>query len=46
MNEEELTELPEMGVLSGPPQSISGIDDEKYRKIIKRSGIDERFTVN
>ncbi|RZB29151.1 MAG: hypothetical protein AEth_01483 [Candidatus Argoarchaeum ethanivorans] len=38
--------LKTIGALSGPPQSISGIEDESYREIIKRSGIDERFTIH
>lgn len=38
--------LKTIGALSGPPQSISGIEDESYREIIKRSGINERFTIH
>ena len=38
--------LKEVGALSGPPQSICGIDEKSYREIIRRSGIDERFTVH
>lgn len=38
--------LRNLGALSGPPQSICEIDNDKYRKIIKRSGIDERFTIH
>jgi len=42
----QFEELKIIGALTGPPQSICGIDEESYRKIIKRSGINERFTVH
>ncbi len=38
--------LMEIGALSGPPQSIRVIDENSYREIIRRSGIDERFTIH
>jgi len=38
--------LKDVGALSGPPQSICGVNENSYREIIKRSGIDERFTVH
>lgn len=38
--------LKDIGALTGPPQSICGIDDNSYREIIRRSSIDERFTVH
>ena len=39
-------ELKEIGALSSPPQSIGAINEECYHEIIKRSGIDERFTIH
>ncbi|MDD2666584.1 MAG: PIN domain-containing protein [Methanocellales archaeon] len=39
-------DLKEIGALFGPPQSICGIDEDKYHEIIRRSGIDERFTIH
>jgi len=41
-----LHNLKEIGVLSGPPQSICEIDEERYLKIIERSGIDGRFIIH
>jgi len=38
--------LRDVGALTGPPQSIRGISDKSYQEIIRRSGIDERFTVH
>ena len=35
-----------MNVLSAAPQTITEINHEKYLKIKKEGGIDERFTVN
>lgn len=43
-NSLHLDELKEMGVLTGAPQSIIEIADEKYLQIKKRGGIDEHFT--
>jgi hypothetical protein len=33
-------------ILRGPPQSITEIEHEDYRKIKKLGGINERFTFN
>ncbi|MEM3574001.1 MAG: PIN domain-containing protein [Nitrososphaeria archaeon] len=38
--------LKNIGALSGPPQSICEINENSYREIIRRSGIDERFTIH
>ena len=41
-----LNKLLKMNVLSAAPQTITEINHEKYLKIKKEGGIDERFTVN
>jgi hypothetical protein len=41
-----LDTLLELGLLSGHPQSIMQINDEKYRVIKEMGGIDGRFTIN
>ncbi len=41
-----LQTLIDIGALSGAPQSIQEIDEKSYKEIMKRSGIDERFTVH
>jgi len=38
--------LKDIGALSGPPQSICGVNENSYRELIRRSGINERFTVH
>ncbi|MGC8657193.1 MAG: PIN domain-containing protein [Thermoplasmata archaeon] len=40
------TDLVEICAISGPPQSILEIDENSYHEIIKRCGIDERFTIH
>jgi predicted nucleic acid-binding protein len=39
-------QLYESHILTGPPQAISELNDEKYKWIFERSGIDRRFTVH
>jgi hypothetical protein len=41
-----LEELKEIGVLKGPPQSLTQISHENYIIVKKRGLIDERFTIN
>ncbi|MDG6251361.1 hypothetical protein [Methanocalculus sp.] len=41
-----LKELLDSGILSGAPQSITQIDDEKFAKIKRMGGINESFTFN
>lgn len=41
-----LEELKEIGVLKGPPQSLTRISHENYITVKKRGLIDERFTIN
>lgn len=45
-NNVELKDLIGMGILSGYPQSITKISDEKYVKLKGLGDIDERFTVH
>lgn len=42
----KLRDLKIWGILKAAPQSIIGLDHEKYLKVKNRGGIDERFTVN
>lgn len=39
-------ELKELGILNGPPQSITEITHEKYRKLITEGVINGRFAIN
>jgi hypothetical protein len=42
----KLDTLLDLGVINGPPQSITQINEDKYKLIKELGGIDGRFTIN